>query len=355
MKNLPAFSRSILIIIGLASLLSCAKNQDVLNVAPSVKNQSFTIAENSPEGTIIGQVEASDPENEPLTFILSSETNALTIHKTSGVLRVLHGNTLNYETTPVFTVKVYVSDGHQISTSIVTINLTDEPEYALQFDGSDGQITITDNSNLNPTNEITFTMWVRLEEGLHCEDESERAIIIKGFPDEEGSGYNIKLSCDGALSWTFATINGNSLYGTGDMLQIHKWTFLAFVYDGTASGTAIYMDGVKNETGGFDPDQIGSGALIGTTSDLHINERYSPYRTFLHNFIGSIDDVSIWNEALDSDQIEYIMENGIAGTEQGLISYWSCNENYGTRIYDQVSGNDGYFLLNEGVNWVSNP
>ena len=355
MKNLPAFSRSILIIIGLASLLSCAKDQDVLNVAPSVKNQSFTIAENSPEGTIIGQVEASDPENEPLTFILSSETNALTIHKTSGVLRVLHGNTLNYETTPVFTVKVYVSDGHQISTFIVTINLTDEPEYALQFDGNDGRAIIPDAPELNPTNAITLTMWVRLEEGLHCQDESERALIIKGYPEVYNSGYNVKVNCDGALTWAFATTNGQTLYGTGDMLQIHRWTFLAFVYDGTASGTAIYMDGIKNESGGFDPDQIGSGALLGSASDLHINEFNSAENPILVNFIGSIDDVSIWNEALGSDQIEYIMENGIAGTEQGLVSYWPCNENYGTRIYDLVSGNDGYFLLNEGVNWVSNP
>ena len=354
MKILFTFILSFVTMTWLVSLMSCSKDEGISNGAPTVSNQSFTVAENSRTGIVVGTVIASDPEMDTLTFSIgSAEVNALAIDETSGALSVLNRDALDYETTPVFTLDVDVSDGNKTATSIITINLTDVPEYALQFDGVDGQVIVPDASELSPTDEITIAMWIRLEEAINCdENDNERCVIIKGYPDEFGGGYNVRVNCDGALAWSFGTENGYSLFGTDDMLEVDTWTFLTFVYDGTSDGTAIYLDGIKNLTGGFDPDQIGSGSLVASGFELRINELNSVERPYLVNFPGSIDDLSLWNVALDANEIANIKIDGILGTESGLVGYWSCNAGSGTKVADQVSGNDG--TMDGGVDWVAN-
>lgn len=353
MKNLLTIIFLLVIITWLTTLMSCSKDDGISNGAPIVSNQSFTIAENSRTGIVVGTVMASDPEMDTLTFnIGSSELNALIIDKTSGVLSVLDRNALDYETIPVFIIDVEVSDGNKTTTSIVTINLTDVPEYALQFDGNVGYVSIADAPELNSGNAITIALWVRLEEDNICDVvDSERALISKGFYNQQ-SGYSCRVNCDGALAWWLGTENGLSLYGTGEALVVNKWTFVTFTYEGSSGDILIYMDGIQDQSGEYDPDSNGSGSINSNDDPLYFSIP-AGFHPEIVSFPGSIDDVSVWYVALNSDQIVNIMENGIDGTEQGLVSYWSCNANSGTTVADQVSDNDG--IMNEGVDWIGNP
>ncbi|MBK7028626.1 MAG: cadherin repeat domain-containing protein [Bacteroidales bacterium] len=104
------------------------------NDAPVITNQTFSIAENSANGTNVGTVIATDPDaGQTLTYsILSGNTaGAFTINSTSGVLTVANGTALNFETTPTFALVVKVQDngtGSLSAQATITVNLTNVNE-----------------------------------------------------------------------------------------------------------------------------------------------------------------------------------------------------------------------------------
>jgi hypothetical protein len=102
----------------------------VENTAPVVNNQTFSINENSANGTVVGTVIASDAEGDPLNFSITAGNTggAFAIGAGSGVLTVANSAALDFETTPSFALTVQVSDGVLTDTAIVTVNLNDLAE-----------------------------------------------------------------------------------------------------------------------------------------------------------------------------------------------------------------------------------
>ncbi|UZR96324.1 cadherin domain-containing protein [Chondrinema litorale] len=108
--------------------------QDVAeNGKPVIDAQSFTIAENSPLGSTVGTVIASDPDGDDLVYFWSSgqETNpALSTFKLSGnQIKTIdindHQGVLNYEKKDSYTVDVTVGDGKLSKRGTITITITD--------------------------------------------------------------------------------------------------------------------------------------------------------------------------------------------------------------------------------------
>ncbi len=97
------------------------------NGVPVIAAQSFTIDENRSGNERIGNIAASDPDGDALTY-------SITDGNTGDAFRLIGGNGLivsqrtaiDFETNPVFNLTVEVSDGRGgISSAIVTVNLND--------------------------------------------------------------------------------------------------------------------------------------------------------------------------------------------------------------------------------------
>lgn len=105
---------------------------NVLNVneAPVVNAQSFSIAENSSNGTTIGTVAASDPDSgQSRTWsIVSGNTgSAFSINASTGQIKVANSAALDFETNPTFSVVVRATDNgtpNLSTTATMTISLT---------------------------------------------------------------------------------------------------------------------------------------------------------------------------------------------------------------------------------------
>lgn len=109
---------------------------DVVQVAlVDVQDQSFTVAENTSAGAVVGTVVAFDPDNStPLSYeITGGNTNsAFAINPANGQITVANSAALNYESQTTFTLTVLVTDSTLPATSdtaTITINVTnvDEP------------------------------------------------------------------------------------------------------------------------------------------------------------------------------------------------------------------------------------
>ena len=104
-----------------------------VNEIPVIANQSFSIAENSANGTTVGMVLATDPDiAQTRTFsIVSGNANgAFAINASTGVLTVANSAALDFSTNKLFLLTIKVSDngtGNLFATSIITVNVSQEP------------------------------------------------------------------------------------------------------------------------------------------------------------------------------------------------------------------------------------
>ena len=118
----------------LSSQATVTVNVTDVNEVPVITNQAFSIAENTTTGSSVGTVSASDPDNgQTLSFaILSGNTgNVFSMNASSGALNVINSVLLDFETTPVYTLTVEVTDngaGSLSSQATVTVNVTDVNE-----------------------------------------------------------------------------------------------------------------------------------------------------------------------------------------------------------------------------------
>jgi len=118
----------------LGSQASVTVNLTDVNQAPVIANQTFSIAENSANGTAVGTVVASDPDaGQTLTYsILSGNSSgAFALNTSTGALTVANSTVLNFETTPTFSLIVKVQDNGTPSLgsqATVTVNLTNVNE-----------------------------------------------------------------------------------------------------------------------------------------------------------------------------------------------------------------------------------
>jgi autotransporter-associated beta strand protein len=108
------------------------------NTLPSiVGGQAFVVPENSTIGTLVGLLQASDPDGNELsgwTIVSGDPTGAFFINS-SGEIRV--AGIVNFETNPSYTLGVQVSDGTELSsTQFVTINVGNIPEFTDVFGAS---------------------------------------------------------------------------------------------------------------------------------------------------------------------------------------------------------------------------
>jgi Phosphatidylserine/phosphatidylglycerophosphate/cardiolipin synthases and related enzymes len=105
-----------------------------------------------------------------------------------------------------------------------------------------------------------------------------------------------------------------------------SWHSVAAVRD--SGEISIYFDGVllavtpnKSKNTTQTPLNISNNTrvLIG-----NCDQSQEPYR----QFVGMIEDVSIWNRALDQSDIKRTMFNMISPEDEGLVGFWEFNKNF---------------------------
>ena len=105
-----------------------------VNDPPAVNAASFSLPENSANGTAVGTATFTDPDGDPPhTFSITAGNTggAFAIDPTTGAITVADGSFLDFETTPSFPLTVRVQDSGspaEAGTNTVTVNLTNVNE-----------------------------------------------------------------------------------------------------------------------------------------------------------------------------------------------------------------------------------
>ncbi len=112
-------------------------NEFAPSIPPEIETQVYTVMENSPAGTILGTIEATDDDNsQTITYSIKSgnEEEIFTIDPQSGTISVDNPAKLDYEFATQFTLIIAARDDHpnnpKESTASIQVEVLDENEFA---------------------------------------------------------------------------------------------------------------------------------------------------------------------------------------------------------------------------------
>ena len=244
-----------------------------VNEAPVVTAQTtaFTVAENANNGTAVGTVAATDPENDRLTFSITAGNtgNAFAINASSGAITV--AGTLDHETTPSYTLTVRASDGSLSGTANFTVNVTDVNE-APMVTAQNAAFTVTENAANGTTvgtvaatdpenNRLTFSI-TSGNTGNAFAINGTGAITVAGTVDYETTQtYTLTVrASDGSLSGTANfTVNVTNVNDNAPTIAAQTLSVAENSAAGTTVGTVAATDA--------DGDPLTFAITNGNTSD----------------------------------------------------------------------------------------
>jgi len=192
------------------------------------------------------------------------------------------------------------------------------------FDGNSEVVYVPNSTSLQTpaNNQWSMSAWV-----YPTDLSGSRDIVRK---DGSGGGYFIRTNngnIESLLNFTDGYVQRNS--GTVDL---NVWQLITVTYDG--STRKHYKNGVEvaswseNKTLTFNTSTITMGSA--TTSGT------------IENWIGTLDEVRIYNRALNPTEVKQLYEFA-----PGPMGYWKFEEGVGTTAFDS-SGNNNHAIFGAG-------
>lgn len=230
-------------------------------------------------------------------------------------------------------ISLFLNDGiNPIVSNNFTVTVNSHPQlvagmpWALNFDGVNNEVVVSNFANTAPTSEVTVEFWANFQ-GIAqqfalvlAQDNGLNRFAVGGPWGKPGNygtyGY-------GNFYWDFGNLNGTGrLSYPLQSSVIGQWTHFAFVSSQASNIMQMYINGilVAYKTGGGSFTNYPDNLLIG-----------SPY---VDGFRGALSDLRIWNVALSASNILQTMNNPLVGNEPGLVLYYRFNEDSGLTIHD---------------------
>lgn len=195
------------------------------NQSPVIEAQEFTVSEAITDTDEIGQVAATDPEDDELTFEMIANDNDLFLLTTAGMLTLAEGKTLDFGTATEHSITVRVSDGNTTANAEITIKVTqgttnsapeiEAQEFTAKEDIADtdmiGTVTATDadedeltfelKENDNDLFLLTTAGELTLAEGkaLDYETTTEHSITVSVTDGEETAEATITITVENVI------------------------------------------------------------------------------------------------------------------------------------------------------------
>ena len=153
--------------------------------------------------------------------------------------------------------------------------------------------------DLNPAS-FTATAWVYPTGGS-----GHRSPLTSRYAGDGGQGYILYVNPSN--QWDFWTGNGPTAgdwHGlTGGATAFDTWSHLAISFDAATSTKSIYVNGVPANSA------VGPNYTPNTRQDLHIGAGGDTGTQYY--FPGAVDDVVLFDQALDQAAIQNVMNNSV--------------------------------------------
>ena len=214
--------------------------------------------------------------------------------------------------------------------------------HSLYFDGVD------DHVELNETildQHFSFEGWIRFAaDGIPFGSDAGSHIVSIGA-DNDGTNWasfavGVSLSIEGMPQLT-CEFGQAYQYGANEAFPMGEWVHFAVVFD--AGALHVYQNGLNvlsTQTPFSSPSGGGNNYFIGARGD--------DWEAGAYSFHGEIAQISQWQVALSSSEIQALVGCSQTAQEEGLLSLWTFETGEGDVLVDQVGVNSGQI---EGAIW----
>jgi hypothetical protein len=199
-----------------------------------------------------------------------------------------------------------VNNGSEINQAYGT-DAWGHPNSAYLFNGRDNYITVANNATLNPSNQLTVTMWMRIDSITN----NYSLLLSKGAPQTDGFSnreylmtWKSNFTCPYLQIYSAGDSSGqNELIEDVPCHQFGAWIFVAAVIDRSNHHMELFINGdVKQVVDDpYSSFNISSHPLlIGWTEEIA-----SDYGVFQ----GAMDNLRIYTRALTPDQVRFLYDS----------------------------------------------
>ena len=213
--------------------------------------------------------------------------------------------------------------------------------YALDLDGSNDYVSISDDASLTSTSAITISAWFKKVSGSGW-----MSLVGKGTSDSNEE-YILMIK-DNQVYFDVGNAGGPYLQQSITIAS-DTWHHIAAVHT-RSSGTStlkVYLNG--QDVGGTTTNA--SNSPNDNSIPLTIGSRFSTSNAL---FQGQIDDVRIWNDARTISEIQEYMHKEVASDASGLVAYYKMSNGTGTSLTDNsTNSNTGTLTNMANGDWVT--
>mgnify|MGYP001408671588 CR=1 FL=1 len=111
--------------------------------------------------------------------------------------------------------------------------------YALDFDGSNDYIIVSDDNSLDNDNYITISMWINAETITNKD-----CLISKRSSTEQSGNYALRFNSSNQLKWyVWGGDADNGSTNSASAISTNVWTHVAVTFDNSTNTTKFYING----------------------------------------------------------------------------------------------------------------
>jgi hypothetical protein len=209
---------------------------------------------------------------------------------------------------------------------------------ALDFDGSDDQISIPQNVSFQPQN-VSYGGWIK------SKGEQDKCFILSQY-----LSWMLQFSGDDLKPRAWYDNNGTREHVSNDSVSLekNKWYHVFVTIEGN-NKMNFYLNGSLKDSVNFPGsiwyENVGSNLII---------SRSGWWADESTRFTGQLDEVRIYDRALSQSEIQDLYEKGLARIEPpdrtGMVGYWSLDDGSGSVAGDfSENNNDGTI---NGATWT---
>jgi len=199
----------------------------------------------------------------------------------------------------------------------------------MDFDGDGDGIDVPDNATVQLPDALTVGAWVYVRSMI-----DHAGIVWKGEMIGWGMNFNYRIATTTAgLTWGTTNGEAENYFATDGAINLEEWTFVVMTADGTEATGRVSKDGAPFEipASGQGNPQVSSSAPYNVWEGQPLRIGYSQGRdgdlAVVDYFDGIIDEVVLYNRALNEDEIVELMTQGLPTTAVApagkLATTWS--------------------------------
>ena len=224
--------------------------------------------------------------------------------------------------------------------STTTFNvLATQPSYALEFDGIDDFVALSNTSSVNLSSAITIEAWINPSKNTGIQN------VLSKSSSSQNSGYIFPRTDNG---WTdlagYLYINGTWEVISAPYPTLGEWHHVAITFDGTL--IRLFIDGLE----------VNQKAAVGSIA-LNTNALTFGNQTGLTEYYGGkLDNVKLWDVARSNAEIQASMNDCYTTYPANLVASYNFEQGPGNVVIDGLNSNDGTLTnMNTTDSWVTPP